>query len=744
MRHFKFYAASALVSVFALATLSACSRSNPVDSSVSSGIPAVPSTRYDLANGCFALKSADANAFEVQNSNGSYAATAATANGAEPLYLKPTALGKYICYAQDKTMIAVSGANVGSAKTVSDDANWTINTTSNGQYTLTSDTAGKSLATDASGKLILSDTPGTFNFVPTTGCTPYPEMPVSIQGATFRGAGVNKPVIGFADGHTHMAMSNEMSDGSGNVGPSAGGVLYGMPIHRFGVTEALKNCVGVHGLDGLLDPDTIVHTAPSPHETLGWPSFVGWPTAASDTHQVMYYKWVERAWMSGLRLQVDLGTNINALCELGKVFVGVTNPANLSADCNDMSVGVKQVAYLHQIQDYIDAQEGGPGKGWYRIVETPEEARSVINEGKLAVVPGVEFANMFDCSVKFNLLDGSETDGCTKADIDTQIDRLYAMGVRQIYPYHDVNSALGGTGIFNGLAINLIGFLQTSAFWKTYDCPNIPYLVPDPSYKNTGNGADFYQAGQVMTTAIPGTGTDPLTKAVFALTGGKLPIYPPGYQCNARGMTDLGRYAVQQIMKKKMIIDVDHSELSIKADIIAMAKAQKPGYPLVSMHGAHGGLSVDMAKDILNLGGVIYPYKPNGRGETEFVQRIKKILPPGKTLSVGYGFDGNGFGGLATPRGAGSVPVKYPFTMFSGPGWGPQFAAAGIKPLTVNKLTIPESGKSWDIDVDGTAHYGMIPDFVEETRIEGGQEAIDALYNSAEAYLQMWEKVVNR
>jgi hypothetical protein len=38
----------------------------------------------------------------------------------------------------------------------------------------------------------------------------------------------------------------------------------------------------------------------------------------------------------------------------------------------------------------------------------------------------------------------------------------------------------------------------------------------------------------------------------------------------------------------------------------------------------------------------------------------------------------------------------------------------------------------------------MIPDFVEETRIEGGQEAIDALYNSAEAYLQMWEKVVNR
>ena len=740
MRHFKFWATSVLV----LTTLTACSRSSPVDQSVPiSGAVAVPKTSYDMANGCYALKSVAANAYAVHGGDGSYAATAAETSGGEPLYLKPTALGKYICYASDKSMLAANGSSVGSVTAPSDAADWTITATSPGQYTLFNQSTNKSLATDANGKLVLSDTAGAFNFAATSGCTPYPEMPVDIDGATFKGQGVHKRVIGFADGHTHMAMSNEMSDGSGNVGPSAGGALYGMPIHRFGVTEALKNCEAVHGPNGLLDPDTIVHTAPTPHETLGWPSFAGWPTAGSDTHQVMYYKWVERAWMSGLRLQVDLGTNINALCEVAKVFVAATNPGNASADCDDMSVGVKQVAYLHTIQDYIDAQEGGPGKGWYRIVETPEEARSVINQGKLAVVPGVEFADMFNCSVTFNP-DGSETDGCTKEDIDTQIDRLYALGVRQIYPAHDVNSALGGTGIFSPIALNLIGFLQTNAFWKTYDCPDIPYLTAPAGTPDGGNKADFYQAGSVMTTAIPGTGSDPLTAAVIAAGGGTLPLYAPGQQCNARGITDLGRYAVQQIMKKKMIIDIDHAELSEKGVIIDMAKQQKPGYPLVSMHGAHGGLSVQMAKDILNLGGVIYPYKPNGRGQTEFVQRIKKILPAGKTLAVGYGFDGNGFGGLATPRGAGSTPVKYPFTMFSGPGWGPQFAAAGIKPITVDRLTIPESGKNWDIDVDGTAHYGMIPDFVEETRIEGGQEAIDALYNSAEAYLQMWERVVNR
>ena len=88
--------------------------------------------------------------------------------------------------------------------------------------------------------------------------------------------------------------------------------------------------------------------------------------------------------------------------------------------------------------------------------------------------------------------------------------------------------------------------------------------------------------------------------------------------------------------------------------------------------------------------------------------------------------------------------MKYPFTLFSGPDWSDRYAKAGIKPLTVRLQTIPESGKTWNIDEVGTAHYGMVADYVEEIRLEGGHEAVDALYNSAEAYLQMWEKITNR
>ena len=50
----------------------------------------------------------------------------------------------------------------------------------------------------------------------------------------------------------------------------------------------------------------------------------------------------------------------------------------------------------------------------------------------------------------------------------------------------------------------------------------------------------------------------------------------------------------------------------------------------------------------------------------------------------------------------------------------------------------------FDINEEGWAHYGLVADFVEEVRIEGGEPALDALYHSAEAYLQMWERTVDR
>jgi len=47
----------------------------------------------------------------------------------------------------------------------------------------------------------------------------------------------------------------------------------------------------------------------------------------------------------------------------------------------------------------------------------------------------------------------------------------------------------------------------------------------------------------------------------------------------------------------------------------------------------------------------------------------------------------------------------------------------------------------WDFNTDGMAHYGLIPDFLQDLRNIGLTPAqLAPLYNSAEAYIKMWEK----
>jgi hypothetical protein len=714
------------------ALLSACGSSSSVEGNGdATGPQTAPKTRYDLANRCFALQALDGGQYLVRSGAG-YAATAANVADAERFYLKPTALGDYLIYAKDRALLAANGSAVTTASAPSNDSNWTLDAPTPGHYTITLKSSGNALVAAADGALSLGSAASEFAFVSAEGCTAYPEISDDIVGETYKGRGVNRPVVGFAEVHTHMAMGHEMSDGSELVGPSAGGVMYGQMFHRFGVPHAMEDCQDWHGPNGIRDPESLVldFTPLKMHDTQGWPNFADWPANDSQLHQAMYYKWVERAWKAGLRVMVSEGTNINALCELGK-----TVALRFDAECNDMKVGIAQVKYLYQMQDYVDAQEGGPGKGWFRIVKDPAEARRVINDGKLAVVPGLEFSDIFDCTLHTVAGVTGELHGCTREDIDRQIEEVWELGVREVFPYHDINSALGGTGIFDGLALNFINFLQTGSFWETYDCPD------------GGEGETyFYNAGAVMTTALPGTGGDPLTQAVLGLLNGPLPLYPAGKrQCNARGMTELGRYAIEKMMERGFIIDIDHAELSVKQAMLDIAKSKTPNYPLVSAHGGHGGITMQQAHDILSIGGLIYPMKPNGRGHAEFVQKLKPIWEaarPGEPLAVGYGMDANGIADRAGPRGAGSEPVQYPITLFKGEDWGPQFD--GFKPLTVNLQTIPESGKTWNIDEVGTAHYGMVADYVEEVRLEGGREALDALYNSAEAFLQMWEQTVNR
>ena len=93
---------------------------------------------------------------------------------------------------------------------------------------------------------------------------------------------------------------------------------------------------------------------------------------------------------------------------------------------------------------------------------------------------------------------------------------------------------------------------------------------------------------------------------------------------------------------------------------------------------------------------------------------------------MGYGADQNGFGSQGDPRGTDVPnPVTYPFKSISGE-------------QTINRQ---QSGnRTYDINADGVAHYGLYPDWIEDLRQLAGNEIIKDMANGAEAYLQMWER----
>jgi hypothetical protein len=100
------------------------------------------------------------------------------------------------------------------------------------------------------------------------------------------------------------------------------------------------------------------------------------------------------------------------------------------------------------------------------------------------------------------------------------------------------------------------------------------------------------------------------------------------------------------------------------------------------------------------------------------------------TFGFGFGSDINGFASQGAPRNpdtdAGEVAVTYPFTGFGG--------------VEIDRQVSGE--RTFDINTDGVAHYGLYPDWVEDLRVLAGDEIIEDLERGPEAYLQMWERAV--
>ena len=509
-------------------------------------------------------------------------------------YLKPTALRRHLIVGTDGLLLAVADGAVTRVAEPGPAAEWTIARAGH-RFVIHSSAVGRPLAVDASGQFVLGSATSRHRLLHATGCTAYPEASVGARGVPFSGVNADGTVSGFADLHLHLVADFR----------AGGQVISGEAFDRFGITEALGRDADLHGPDGSLDITGNLLRTGAPvgtHDTGGWPAFAGWPVHDTITHQQVYYRWLERAWMAGLRLVVAQTIEDQPLCDI---------EPRRSHSCDETETVKLEIQRLRELQDYVDAQAGGRGRGWFRIVKGPERARRVIEHGKLAVVIGVESSNPLGCSER----NGQPV--CTQPQIRAGLAELHDLGVRSMFVTHWTDNALGGPAFEGGAKGQFIGLMQQS---------------------HTGHPF----ATEPCTAGDEDQG-----------------------QCNARGLTDLGAYFVERMIAENMLIEADHMSQRTRAAVFAIAKRER--YPLVSSHTGTGGEWTAPQLRLLRRLGGISSVTPGSAAE--MIARVAQLRrESGDALTgVALGSDTGGFAELPGPPSAAAAnPLAYPFRSFAG------------------------------------------------------------------------------
>ncbi len=660
---------------------------------------------YEYAGECVTLHDGGSDRYVVRGGSG-YAIEPG-APGATPFRMQATGLGSYLLYGPHGEMPAAGRFNrVVPADRAGPQSDWVLTEGAEG-LRLTNVSTGRDLSVTRRGRLTQSrGSNSRWSFEPAGGCSTFPEVEVNVEGNPLPGPGPGAEAQGVIDAHVHVTAFEFL-----------GGRFHcGRPWSPYGAMEALKDCPDHGSVGRLAIAENLLSTGSltGMHSNNGWPNFgsptlPGWPRYDSLTHEGTYWKGIERAWRAGLRIMVaDLVEN-RALCEL---YWLEKNP------CGDMDSVRLQARALYDLQDYIDAQFKGPGKGFFRIVKSPAEARAVIQDGKLAVIIGVETSQPFDCLYQ----DGVEI--CSLEQIDRGLQEWWDLGVRSMFPVHKFDNAFGGTamdGGTTGILVNLGNKYMTGRWWEVESCPEGEHDRTPPSLAPS---APAVYMDLARTNPELSVFREELTAPLLA---GNLPSYPPGPVCNVRGLTDLGEYLLNRMIDMGMIVETDH--LSVRARDRALDILEARGYSgVITSHSWGDGTSRER---IQALGGFVAPYANTTREFITEWQEARSTQSSTYQWGIGYGTDTNGLGKQAEPRpGATSDdPVTYPFVSVDG------------------SVSIHQSQwgtRLWDFNLDGASHYGLFPDWIEDMRHVAGQDIVDDLTRGAEAYLQMWERASSR
>ncbi len=617
---------------------------------------ASPQTRFSFANRCFAVSSAVTHKYLTVGRSG----YGISVRRAATLYFKPTGLGTYMIQDRRGELLSVgAGAAVVPSATPAATAAWTMIGTGRGTFALRSIANGRWLRIGHSGAVDTAPGRQRLRLRARSRCLSYPEAGVNAVGPLPHGVNPDGTVFGYADPHLHITADYR-----------AGGlVVSGESFDPFGVTVALgvQHDVDVLGPNEVFDFTGNLLRSGRPvgtRDNHGWPTFVGWPTYDTYTHQQTYYRWLQRAWMGGLRLVTAQLVEDQPLCQI---------EPRRAHSCDETATIELELEHLHALQDYVDAQSGGPGRGWLRLVTDPWQARHVIEQGKLAVLIGVESSELFDCPER---LDQPQ---CTNADVDRGIALYKRLGISSVFIAHWIDNSFAGAALMGGAEGNFISGMQ------------------------------------VQTTGLP-------------FETGPCPEPGQGTSCNSKGLTPLGAYLVQKLMDNHMLIEMDHLSERARLDVLKLAEARQ--YPIVSSHTNTGGIwTPSDLERLYKLGGFATARPDQAANLARDINSFRRFQRPHQLLGVGLGTDTGGLNAAPAPDPAAQTkPLRYPFRPY------------GSQVLFYCELA---GTHQFNLNTAGVADYGLYPDLLAYMRQQpGGQAATRLLFQSAEGYLQMWQRAM--
>ena len=503
---------------------------------------------------------------------------------------------------------------------------------------------------------------------------------------------------GVVDMHTHpmahLGFGGKIFHGAPDIGSlMLDGTAYcdGNNFRATKMEEALSNCYYTHfpkaltggtnpcGNDvrfGTITAMELVKGAQSHHNSTGFKVFPVWPRYNDMTHQQMWIDWVHRAFRGGLRVMVALAVNSRTLATV----VDGTPPFD-DKNSGDLQIDeIKGLAARHAFME---------------IAYNPAQLRQIVGSGKLAIVIGVELDDLGNF-LGDPIIKGDEN--VSPEQIQKEIQRLHAQGVRYIFPVHVIDNHFGGTAIYQSMFAFANGF-QKGEYW-------------DIGCADAESGITFRYEQDVV-------------KEIFkTLTGFDQPTPPcQAGHINNRSLTDLGVIAIEEMMRLGMMIDIDH--MSQKTADEALSLAECYGYPVNSGHnGLRGSVPGEVSentrtlkqyKRIVSLGGMAGVGWSGSKNAGGFRIAFQEVAMAMNGRNLALGTDINGL--VVGPEPPAGNPVSY--------GLRFPMARTGLK--------------KWNYNLEGVAHYGLMPDFFVHLQELGADAELNQLFEGAEAFAQMWE-----